>query len=261
MRNFSSFWHIPDNVPKETAFLFKDLEKTLLYKGEIITRDPISYVIKTDINSCGYYIKVYTKAGKRLKRFIGKSRFQGEWKNLLFFQKLGIPTPEIIAFGQQSSFKIFKKGAVVLKEVENSMDLATIAKNNPELLKQKKWIEQIGVLYAEYARRLHENKFVHIDLKWRNILVTMDKKPKVFFIDFPSGSKKFGPLLNYGIIKDLACLDKIARFHLSKTTRLKFYLAYKNKDKDKKNLNKKDKKLIIKILYHFNTNKLKKLKL
>jgi len=78
----------------------------------------------------------------------------------------------------------------------------------------------------------------------------MDKKPKVFFIDCPSGSKKIGPLLNYGIIKDLACLDKIARYHLSKTTRLKFYLTYKNK----KNIDKKDKEIIKKILRHFNTS-------
>ena len=255
MRKFSSFWHIQDNIAKDTAFLFKDLEKTLSYKGELITSDPISSIIKTDINNSCYYIKVYTKAGKRLKHFIGRSRFQGEWENLMFFQKLGIPTPEVVAFGQESSLKIFKTGALVLKEAENTMDLAAIAKNNPELLKQKKWIEQIGLLYAKYTRRLHENKFIHIDLKWRNILVTMDKKPKVFFIDCPSGGKKNGVLLYYGMIKDLACLDKIARRHLSKTTRLKFYLMYKNKN----STNKQDKEFIKHILSYFNTGKLQKI--
>ena len=262
MRKYSSFWHISEKVSEETAFLFKDLEKTLSYKGEQITTDPVSHVIKVDINNCCYYIKIYTQAGKRFKKFIGKSRFQGEWENLLFFQKLGIPTPEIIAYGQESRFKIFKKGAVVLKEVKNTMDLALISREKPELLKQKKWIEQIGVLYAEYARRLHKNRFVHMDLKWRNILVTLEKDPKVFFIDCPSGHKRFGPFLNYAIMKDLACLDKIARHHLSKTTRLKFYLTYKGKNSineenpdrnnpDRNKIDKKDKKLIKKILNHF----------
>jgi hypothetical protein len=56
-----------------------------------------------------------------------------------------------------------------------------------------------------------------------------------------------GPFLTRGIIKDLACLDKIARKQLSKMERLRFYLAYKGKSR----LSVKDKKEIYRVLRFF----------
>jgi hypothetical protein len=56
-----------------------------------------------------------------------------------------------------------------------------------------------------------------------------------------------GPFLVRGRIKDLACLDKIARQQLSKMERLRFYLAYKGESR----LSVKDKKEIYRVLRFF----------
>jgi hypothetical protein len=40
----------------------------------------------------------------------------------------------------------------------------------------------------------------------------------------PAGTFWWGPFLRYRIVKDLACLDKVAKYHLSRTQRLRFYL-------------------------------------
>jgi hypothetical protein len=53
--------------------------------------------------------------------------------------------------------------------------------------------------------------------------------------------------LRYRIVKDLACLDKLAKYHLSRTQRLRFYLDYAQK----KRLDDADKRRIRKVLRFF----------
>ena len=82
---------------------------------------------------------------------------------------------------------------------------------------------------------MHQKKFIHNDLKWRNILVSPSDKDEVYIIDCPAGRLLAGPLLapffRRGVIKDLACLDKVGRQALSRTRRLRFYLRYAGLDK------------------------------
>lgn len=55
---------------------------------------------------------------------------------------------------------------------------------------------------------MHDNRFTHNDLKWRNLLI--DDDDKLFLIDCPNGDFWRGFWLKYRITKDLACLDKVA---------------------------------------------------
>jgi tRNA A-37 threonylcarbamoyl transferase component Bud32 len=52
---------------------------------------------------------------------------------------------------------------------------------------------------------------------------------RLYLIDCPSGGFWWPPFLEYRIVKDLACLDKVARRHLSRSRRLRFYLDYARK--------------------------------
>lgn len=120
-----------------------------------------------------------------------------------------------------------------------------MAHQKSPLLNDKAWLKSVGEQVARYTRIMHQNKFAHNDLKWRNILV--DDAGKVFFIDCPTGRFWFGPFLQYRIIKDLACLDKVAKKVLSRTDRLRFYMQYQQIQK----LGATDKKQIKKILGFF----------
>jgi hypothetical protein len=53
--------------------------------------------------------------------------------------------------------------------------------------------------------------------------------------------------LRYRIIKDLACLDKVAKQQLSRTQRLRFYLQYRGRAR----LNAGDKQRLGKIIGFF----------
>ncbi len=244
LKKYTSFWYVSKKYGDKTGLLFNDLDNVFSCRGEQISSDPISRVIKVFIDGQCYYVKTYTAGGKRIRRYIGRSRIRADWENLIFFDSLGIPVPEIVACGQEICFGIFKRGALITKEVPDSTDLAYLAQKGSKRLKNKAWMERVGFLYSEYARRLHANRFIHVDMKWRNILVTKGEKPEVYFIDCPSGKKVIFPLFTHGKIKDLACLDKIARYHLSPATRLRFYKNYTGRD----DLSKEDKKLIKKIV-------------
>src|SRR5690554_8206835 len=73
---------------------------------------------------------------------------------------------------------------------------------------------------------MHRHGFAHNDLKWRNVLVEQGPGADIHLIDCPGGTFWWGPFLQRRIIKDLACLDKVAKYQLSRTQRLRFYLYY-----------------------------------
>ncbi len=244
----SYFWHISEKYRGTSlAEVFSGLDKTFSLQGEQVTRNPVGRVIKVKVDDRFYFVKMHSRGGKRLRRFIGRSRVSAEWENLLFFSRIDIPTANIVAYGQELRWGLFRRGALITEELQDTTDMAALAKNQSPLLKDKNWIIQVGRQIANFTKRLHDNHFVYNDLKWRNILVSGGENPQVFFIDCPLGRKWFGPVLHRGIIKDLACLDKVAKYRLSRTVRLWFYKVYSGH----RELTKADKLLIRRVLAFF----------
>ncbi len=106
------------------------------------------------------------------------------------------------------------------------MDLAYLAHSDDPRLADRAWLTQVSRQIARLTRTLHDAGFAHNDLKWRNLLVDGGPSPTVYLIDCPSGSYYRGTILDYRIVKDLACLDKLASKTLSRSQRLRFYLDY-----------------------------------
>lgn len=242
------FWFNPSL--KQTAYAndFATFNAALQQRGELITQSPHSKVYRYATEAGCVYIKLYFSAGKKLRRFIGRSRNRAEWENLRYFEKLAIAAPTLIAYGERRICGLFSIGVTVTKEIPNSCDLAEMATKNPEYLKQKTWIKTIMQQVAAYTAKLHQQGFIHNDLKWRNILVDKNAATNdVYFIDCPVGRKRFGWLRGRGIIKDLACLDKVAKQVLTRSQRLRFYYYYIGQSY----LDMKHKQQINKIIHFF----------
>lgn len=224
----TSFWHVTSAYRgTPTAETFASLEAAFAAPGEYITSSPISRVVRVEADNAAFYVKTYTAGGKNLRRWIGRSRARAEWENLLFFQSLGIPIAPVVAYGQDTRYGLFKQGALVTAEVTNTSDLARMHEQNDPLLADRDWLGAVSRQIANYTRRLHQQRFGHLDLKWRNILVTPTVPPEVFFIDCPGGKIRRGPLAKRWFVKDLACLDDLARKRLSRTQRLRFFMRYR----------------------------------
>ena len=198
-----------------------------------------------------YYIKAYDKSGKGIRRYLGRSRIRAEWENLELIAKMNIPTLEWVAFGEEKKLLGSKKGVLVTRDLPGVEDLEAIANSETSALQQGRWINSVSQKLSSYVRIMHDHNFVHGDLKWRNILVNRSDPTEVYVFDCPQGRRLPGvvlaPVLNRAKIKDLACLDKVAKYKLRRTQRMRFYLSYSGLEK----LNRKHKARIRRILSFF----------
>ena len=244
----SSTWTItPEYQTGNTLKAFSSIDRVFNLRGKQINDDKLSSVHRVEIDGVGYYVKKYIKAGKGVRRYLGRSRIRAEWENMLFFHELGIPAAKVVAYGEEKKFGVMTRGVLITEEVKNSKDLKTMVNEGSPKLSDRVWMRQVINQVATIARTLHDKKFIHTDLKWRNILVTQTEQPKVFLIDCPSGAIAKSFIFKRGRIKDLACLDKVGETSLSSTDRLRFFLRYSNS----KSLSKKNKKLINSITNFF----------
>jgi tRNA A-37 threonylcarbamoyl transferase component Bud32 len=240
-----SEWRLTEEASPELEAVFANLDAVFALQGERITRDPLSEVVRVEFGGVRYYVKRYHRAGKGLRRFIGRPRVKAEWQNLKYFIKWGIPTAPIVAYGLERKAGVFVRGALITRELAETEDMALLARRNDPRLSDRHWVGRVSQQLASATRTLHERNFTHNDLKWRNLLV--DSSGELFLIDCPAGSFWWGPLLCYRIIKDLACLDKVAKHKLTRSQRLRFYLQYHGRQR----LNASDKQRIRKVVNFF----------
>ncbi|RJG14374.1 heptose kinase [Pseudomonas cavernicola] len=240
-----SEWRLTEGASAELAAIFTDLDTVFALQGENITSDPLSEVIRVECQGLRYYVKRYHRAGKGLRRFIGRPRVKAEWQNLKYFAKWGIPTAPIVAYGLERKAGAFVRGALITRELAGTEDMAQLALRDDACLRDRAWVARVSQQLARATRALHERHFTHNDLKWRNLLV--NSLGELFLIDCPTGSFWWGPLLRYRIIKDLACLDKVAKYKLSRAQRLRFYLQYRGRER----LDAGDKKSIRQVVKFF----------
>ena len=227
------WWFDPSLNGGVAARHFASLDAVFALSGELVASAPMSHVIRVELEGKRYYVKRYVGNGTRLvRRWFGlrqwlvPPRVRAEWRNLERFAAWGIPTAHLAAYGLERRWGGFRRGAVITEEVRDTDDLATLAANADPRLHDGAWVRAVVDQVAAATRTLHAEGFVHNDLKWRNLLVTRGDAPSVHFIDCPNGGFWWGAFLRYRIIKDLACLDKVAKYELSRTQRLRFFLRY-----------------------------------
>tara|TARA_Y100000310_G_scaffold3236_3_gene4140 strand:- start:292 stop:1041 length:750 start_codon:yes stop_codon:yes gene_type:complete len=240
-------WSVDCGAAATIGSAFSSLDDVFAMQGEVVTSSPISHLVKVKVAGKCYYVKKYQGAGKHLRRYVGRSRVRAEWENLRVFQAIGIPTPQVVAYGEEVGYNVSRRGALVTEELVGTVDLHSLAIMGSELLNDHHWIDGVFDQLSRYVRTMHQHGFIHNDLKWRNILVTRLGEPEVYFIDCPQGRRSFGPMLSRGIVKDLACLDKVAKHQLSRVDRLSFFLKYRNHS----HIGSGDRNLIKKILSFF----------
>ncbi len=160
---------------------FGSLDSVFALEGERLTRDPLSEVIRIERDGVRYYVKRYRSAGKGLRRYLARPRSQGRWQNLKRFEKWGIPTAEVVAWGLERKAGAFQRGAMITRELPGTEDLSVLACNRDPRLKDPRWVDGVSRQIAKATRLMHDQHFTHNDLKWRNLLV--DDQPLVYFID------------------------------------------------------------------------------
>jgi len=240
-----SAWRLAAGLEPAAAQAFASLAAVFALEGERVSRGPLSEVLRIECAGVHYYVKRYRSAGKGWRRYFGRLRVKAEWQNLGRFANWGLATAPPLAWGLERSGGAFLRGALITRELPGTRDLARLAKDGDPRLADPRWVDGVSRQLAGATRLMHDHHFVHNDLKWRNLLV--DDRGQLFFIDCPLGGFWWGPWLRQRLVKDLACLDKVAKYQLSRTQRLRFYLQYRRRGR----LDAGDKRCIRKILKYF----------
>jgi len=226
---------------------FDSLDTVLGCEGEQINTSDMSTLVRAKVGESNYYIKKYHRGGRHFRRRLGRSRVRAEWENSFYFNKIGVPTARLVAYGERRKPFGDRIGALVIEELENVQDMAMVLKTGHPKLQDKSWLRAVILKIARYTGMLHKEGFVHGDLKLRNVLVNFSNEPEVYIIDCPDGSVKGGFFFHRGVVKDLACLDRTAKEFLSRSERLRFYKDYQGKTR----LDLNDKRMIRRVLTFF----------
>jgi hypothetical protein len=249
-----SSWWVDPALPPSASRAFASIEAVFALEGELIARSPLSRVLRICLDGRRYYVKRYAGDRRGLVRswFGLRSRLltppvQKEWQNLRAFQAWGIPTARLVAYGLERKGHRFVRGALITEELPDTVDMAEMARQGDQRLKDGHWVMAVSRQLARATRTMHAAGFAHNDLKWRNLLVDRNDPPQLYFIDCPAGSRWWGSFLDYRKIKDLVCLDKVAKYQLRPSQRMRFFLDYLAKPK----LDVGDKKQLRRILGYF----------
>lgn len=244
-----SIWFsgIDENLP-EAQRAFSSLESVWALEGESITTSSLCSVDRVELDGKGYYIKRYRRAGEGISEFLGVSKAHREWANLTRFDEWQLSVAPLVAYGEDPWWIVPRRGVVITAEVVGSVDLASMANQSSPLFRDEAWVKKVSQQVAHASSVMHQHQFAHNDWKWRNILVTGDgTNPQIHLIDCPAGMFWWGPFFEYRRIKDIACLDKVAKTILKPEQRREFYRLYRGGS----TLDAKDERDMQKILRFF----------
>lgn len=233
---------------KQTPILnkFATIDSVFKHRASLLSRSDQSEVFKYEIDHQTYFIKRYYKTRGFLS-WLGHSRFKNEIRNQRWFNLMNIPSAKLISSAEQSYLLKTTKGFLITEGLTNTKSLADIARDSPAFFSDTKRISLLVNNIAHVLSQLHLHHFCHNDLHWRNLLVEKDSETmNVYLIDCPSGHFLPWPVFHYKRIKDLANLDKQAPDFLSRTMRLRFFLAYRGIQR----LTLTDKQFITSVLKH-----------
>jgi hypothetical protein len=167
-------------------------------------------------------------------RFVGRrSKAHREFLNYQVFARVGLRTPETLAWGEARSLGgRLRYAFIVTRTIPNALTLIEFWEHLARHPSREIAAAQRAALVrqlAEETRRLHAAQFVHNDLVWRNLLVTWEPPADavLWWIDCPRGGfVRFRPLRWRRQIKDLALLDRQGVLRCTPRERLAFLRYY-----------------------------------
>ena len=161
--------------------------------------------------------------------FLRPGRSAGEWAGLNALEKVNLPVPERVGFGEDRRFGRLVGGYIITRELESTMDLATFvlevwhAMEPPE---KQAVLREIRSKLFTLVKRAHDNNLFHRDLIWRNILVRKERGGyRVWFIDCPR-LRHSRMNRTYLQMVDLSSLARLALSVLTVTERYRSLLIF-----------------------------------
>lgn len=202
-----------------------------LEQGELVSRSPSTRCFRLTLDSGEVvYFKRYRYAVKKwLEFWLRPGKAAVEAFGYARLASLGIPSLDVVAFGEQRLFGMLQAAFLVTRAVPDSLDLARFAQEVwrplPPPERRRLYREIAGQLLLQ-LQRAHGAGFFHHDLKWRNILIQRQGDRLVpVWIDCPRAEER-SLFRRRGVVVDLSGLARLALGYCSLRDRYRFVRDY-----------------------------------
>lgn len=178
------------------------------------------------------YLKVYRYEGERWRHRFRRDKGAIEARNYALMQERGIAVPIVIAHGARRSGLRLLDSFILTAEIPFATPLDAHAKENwrtPRSAEQTRDRRETLECLAEFVAQMHDRGFCHIDLQWRNVLVSRPPEGprRLHLIDSARGGIRHAPLTRaYGRLRDLSSLHKQARMYMTRAEMLRWFARY-----------------------------------
>jgi len=177
------------------------------------------------------YLKVYRgPTGLRPWWIRDKAAVEAHNYSLLR-ERCGVSVPSVLAWGCRRTRWRVLDAFILTEAVAGAVPLDQYVRQHwpagpPRGLDTRR--RRLLTATADFVARLHAARFCHIDLQWRNLLVSeAESGPILSVIDCVRGGPRNSPLRWWhGRLRDLSSLYKLGQRRLSRTEQIRWLRAY-----------------------------------
>lgn len=200
--------------------------------GALVSRSPSTRCFRIALQGGeSVYFKRYVYAPRKLLEFwLRPSKATVEAFGFTRLHRLGIPTLEVLAFGEVRFFGMLRGAFLVTRGIPHSQGMDRFAEkvwHRMSASERDRVYEELSGKLVEQVRRAHAARFFHHDLKWRNILIQSDEQGGYtpIWIDCPRARIQ---RLRWrrGVMVDLSGLGRLALSYCTLRQRYGFLRRY-----------------------------------
>ena len=179
------------------------------------------------------YLKIYNHRNETRRFFCRRSKAYQEVTGMVELQRIGIPTLDVIAWGERRRFGCLIEAFIITVDATCSGSLRDVVNEEfPHYPPEQKTarIEALAAILLPQLRQVHDAGFFHRDLKWRNLLLKRDQEGREDLIWMDCPRRRFGWFggirSDHNRLVDLSSLAQLSLQHLSRTQRWRFLRQY-----------------------------------
>ncbi len=204
--------------------------------GDLVSKAPSTKCYRCKLpDERTVYFKRYTYPFSRWHEFwLRPGKAAVEFWAYSRLRQLGIPTLNVIAFGESRRWGALQASCIVTEGIEQTVDLAAFVKTVWSRWPREKRLASgraIAHRLLSQACKAHDAGFFHHDLKFRNLLIHPDGDPEsIVWIDAPRASRmRFREYR--GVVTDLSGLSRIAISLFSRFELMRLLHVYLGKER------------------------------
>jgi len=192
-----------------------------------------SLTIREGNREAAFFIKRYNYQGRRRRLAFQRDKAATEAANYAYLCDVcHVDVPDVICHGSRRSIWRHHDSFILTRGVPDALPADAFAAMEWPVPADAARDPRRGALIARSAglvRRMHDAAFYHVDLQWRNMLVSSapGESERIYIIDSSRGGVRRSPLMRaHGRLRDLSSLAKEAMIRLTRSERLRWLHCY-----------------------------------